>query len=122
MEKVKKQVDKDPMDIVLLFLKALNNEDFDSAREYLNDDMKFEGVLGSRDGGEVYITDMRHMKFKYEIKKAFQDGDDVCILFDITMSGLTIFSCGWYRIRDNKIGSIRVLFDPRPILEQQAKK
>ena len=81
--------------------------------------MKFEGVLGTRDGAEVYITDMRRMKFKYDIKKAFVDEDDVCILYDISMSGPVIFSCGWYHVVGAKINYIRVVFDPRPLLEKK---
>ncbi|HEY4322405.1 MAG TPA: nuclear transport factor 2 family protein [Mucilaginibacter sp.] len=118
----KRPAESDAKEVVLAFLKALNDEDFDTAKKYLSDDMKFEGVLGTRDGAKVYIADMSSMKFKYGIKKAFADGDDVCILYDIAMSGQTIFSCGWYCVGGGQISSIRVVFDPRPLLEQQRKK
>ncbi|RZJ30420.1 MAG: nuclear transport factor 2 family protein, partial [Flavobacterium sp.] len=62
--------------IVSSFLKALNEEDFDKARTYLSDDLKFRGVLRTRDGGDDYIADMRKMKFKYEVLKIFHDGYD----------------------------------------------
>jgi limonene-1,2-epoxide hydrolase len=103
-------------EVVLTFLDALNNEDFKTVRHYLSDDMVFDGVLGHRDGGDTYVEDMKRMKFKYKVLKAFAEGDDVCVLYDIDMSGETIFTCGWYKVRDNKIKSLRVVFDPRPIL------
>ena len=103
-------------EIVLTFIDALNNEDFKTVRHYLSEDMVFDGVLGHRDGADVYVEDMKKMKFKYKIQKAFADGDDVCLLYDIDMSDQNIFTCGWYRVRDNKIKSLRVVFDPRPLL------
>ncbi len=109
-----------PKEIVLNFINALNEEHFNVARIYLADDMTFEGVMGSRNGADVYITDMEKMKFKYDIKKAFRSGNHVCLLYNINMSGNTIFTCGWYYVRDNKIATLKVVFDPRPLLE--AKK
>ncbi len=105
-------------DVVLSFLEALNNEDFKTVRQYLSDDMVFDGVLGHREGADTYVDDMRKMKFKYKVLKAFADEDDVCVLYDINMSGTTIFTAGWYKVHDNKIKSLRVVFDPRPIIGQ----
>lgn len=107
---------------VLSFIDALNKDDFNTARTFLADDMKFIGVLGSRDGADVYITDMQKMKLKYAIQKTFSDNNDVCLFYDITMSELKIFSCGWYTVEDNKIKLFKVLFDPRPVLEKAPKK
>jgi limonene-1,2-epoxide hydrolase len=104
------------VEIVSAFINALNHEDFKTARNYLSDDVKFIGVLGTRDGAEVYIADMEKMKLKYEIQKTFSDETDVCLFYDITMSGKKIFSCGWYTIENNKIKLFKVIFDPRPVL------
>lgn len=63
------------------------------------------------------------MKFKYKIKKVFEEGTDVCLLYDINMGGKeTIFTCGWYHLKNNKIKSLKVVFDPRPVLEESVKK
>lgn len=107
---------------VLLFIKALNEEDFNIAEKYVTTDLTFIGVLGSRHGAEAYFKDMRQMKLKYEIKKAFADGDDVCLLYDILIQGKTIFASGWYRLVNNRINSFQVVFDPRPLLENVDKK
>jgi limonene-1,2-epoxide hydrolase len=106
---------------VLSFIDAMNAEDFKTARNYVTDDMKFIGVLGTRDSADAYFKDMERMKLKYDIQKIFSDENDVCLFYDITMSGLKIFSCGWYKTENNKIKSFKVIFDPRPLLEQSAK-
>jgi len=104
---------------VLSFIEALNKEDFDAARQFLANNMKFEGVMGTRDGADAYIADMERMKFKYAVKKAFTDGDDVCLLYDINMGGITIFCSGWYKVTNAKINWFKVVFDPRPLLEKK---
>jgi limonene-1,2-epoxide hydrolase len=109
-------------EVVMSFVNALNSEDFDAARKCVSDDMSFRGVLGSRDGAEAYFKDMKNMKFKYDIKKTFVDGNDVCLFYDINMSGKTILTCGWYHVEDGKISSLRVIFDPRPVLEAADKR
>lgn len=106
--------------LVLSFIDAINKEDFETAAEYVNDNFTFDGVLGYRDGAEAYFKDMRKMKFKYDVIKAFADGDDVCVLYNIDMgSGEKIFTCGWYRLMYNKLNSLKVVFDPRPVLEKK---
>jgi predicted ester cyclase len=109
-------------DIVLSLLDAINKEDFKKARTYVSDDFKFSGVLGSRNGADAYFKDMEQMKFKYEIKKSFTDGKDACIFYDVTMSGRKIFCCAWYHLKDDKINSLRVVFDPRPVLEASERQ
>lgn len=38
------------------------------------------------------------------------------------MAGVKTLSCGWYQVEDGKVTSLRVLFDPRPVLEASPKK
>ncbi|MBS1526740.1 MAG: nuclear transport factor 2 family protein [Bacteroidetes bacterium] len=106
---------------VLLFLNAMNAEDFELARKYVADDMKFTGVMGARDSADAYFADMEKMKFKYEIKKVLADNHDVSVFYDINMSGKTIFTSGWYHVDNGKIEWFKVLFDPRPLLEPTEK-
>lgn len=104
---------------VLAFIKALNEEDFTAAQKYTSDDLKFIGVMGTRNGADAYFSDMKKMKLKYDVQKAFADGHDVCLWYDIDMGGQKIFSSGWYHLHDHKIDWFKVLFDPRPLLEKQ---
>jgi hypothetical protein len=108
-------------EVVLSFIDALNDGNFDAARTWVDDNLVFEGVMGSRHGADDYIKDMKKMKFKYAVQKVFVNGDDICLWYDITMSGLEVFSCGWYKVEEGKINSFKVLFDPRPVLEQAKK-
>lgn len=107
---------------VLAFIKAMNKEDFKAARVYVHNDMRFQGVLGTRNGAEEYFKDMEKMRLKYDVKKIFFDEDEVCLFYEIQMAGQTIFSCGWYKVEDGKIDSFRVIFDPRPVLDVSGKK
>lgn len=110
-------------EVVLAFINAMNDEDFGKARNYVTHDLVFVGVMGTRNGADNYFNDMKKMKFKYNIKKTFVDGDnDVCLFYDIDMGGVTIFSCGWYQLENGKIKSFKVVFDPRPLLEDGDKK
>ena len=106
--------------IVLSFVNALTDEDFKAARDYASDDMTFTGVLGTRDNADEYFGDMEKMKLKYRVEKVFVEAEDVCLLYNVTMSGITVFCCGWYHVEGEKIKSIRVIFDPRPVLEAGA--
>jgi limonene-1,2-epoxide hydrolase len=106
-----------PKKSVIAFVQAINDEKFDEARQLATDSMTFVGVLGSRDGADAYIEDMKKMKLKYDIQKAIADGDDVCLFYDLDMAGKTIFGCGWYHVSNGKIDSLKVIFDPRPVLE-----
>ena len=109
--------------IVLTFIEALNEEDFEKASQCLSQDMIFDGVMGKRNGAESYMNDMKKMKFKYEIEKIFENENDICVLYNINMSGkATIFTCGWYQVADGKIQKLKVVFDPRPLLENPQNK
>jgi hypothetical protein len=108
-------------EMVLAFIDDLNKEDFESARELISDDMSFKGVMGSREGGDVYIKEMRQMKMKYKLKMVFTNGDDICVMYDFTQSGKTLPGCGWYHLENGKIQTLTVIFDPRPLLEGSHK-
>ena len=111
------ETSKRSKDAVLSFLRALNKEDFNEAKDYLNKDFKFQGPMGERNGADIYIEDMEKMKFKYIIDKAFAEEEDVCVIYEIDMSGKAkIATCGLYHLDHGRISSLKVLFDPRPLL------
>ncbi|RZJ26831.1 MAG: hypothetical protein EOO48_12635 [Flavobacterium sp.] len=62
------------------------------------------------------------MKFKYEILKVFHDPHEVCVFYNINTGGKKTFTCGWYQLLHGKIDSIKVLFDPRPLLHPEDKR
>lgn len=103
-------------------VKAINAEDFREARRYVSEGMTFNGVLGSRFGADAYFNDMERMKLQYDIQKVFAEGDDVCLLYNLKISGQTIFGCGLYEVRNGRIAALKVVFDPRPLLEAAPRK
>ena len=111
---------KDAKDIVISCITALNHGNFNTAKNLVADNMTFSGVLGSRNGAEAYFRDMERMRLKYDIKKVFADDNDVCLFYDLHMSDMTIFGCGWYHVENGKITSLKVVFDPRPVLEHSS--
>ncbi len=43
---------QDAKEVVMLCVNAINREDFQTARQYVVEDMSFVGVLGSRQGAD----------------------------------------------------------------------
>lgn len=105
--------------VVLSFLEALNASDFQVARKFTHEHLNFVGVLGSRHGADAYFQDMERMQLKYEVLNVFADQNEVCIWYNITISGISVPSAGLYYLQNGKILDFRVLFDPRPLLENK---
>ena len=112
----------DAKEVVLSCVDAINAEDFKTARRYVSEDMTFNGVLGSRNGADEYFKDMEKMKLKYNIRKTIREGNDVCLFYDVNLSGAKVFCGAWYHLEEGKIKSLKVVFDPRPVLEESEKK
>ena len=104
-------------DTVLSCVEAVNNGDYKEARTFVADNMVFVGVMGSSDGGDAYVDYLEQKKIRYQVHKVFANGDDVCLLYDLLMGGRSVYGCGWYHVKDGKINMLRVVFDPRPMLE-----
>ena len=101
---------------VWYFPKPLNQHDFEEAGEFMDENVRFEGVLGSVDGREEYLSQMAKMKLHYDVKQLLYDEDHVSVLYEIDMGGKPVLTSGWYEVREGKITHIRVIFDPRPVL------
>ena len=102
--------------VVLNLGAAINDESFQTARLYVADDMKYEGPFGTRVGAEAYLEEIERLRLKFHIQRIFADQEDVCVLYNIDTAGVTVFACGWFQIKDGKVGSLKVTFDPRPLL------
>src|SRR5690348_5737177 len=116
-------------ELVISYLKALNDQDFKAARSHSKDDMTFLAPIASHSSADAYLDGNEQLRSKYgiekvlyEVKKVFVDGDDVCVFFDFTIGSATLFASGWFHVANGKISSIRVVFDPRPIVELSSKK
>lgn len=106
----------DAKEVVLGLGKALNDENFQTARGFVSDDMKYIGPFGVRDGAEAYLLEMQRLRLKFDIQKVFVDDGDVCAFYNIAVSGVILFACGWFHVKAGKVSSLRATFDPRPLL------
>lgn len=110
-------------EVVISYLTSLSNQDFKTARNYLKDDMTFQAPIASYDSADAYFKGNEELRSKYgvkvvyDIKKVIADRNDVCAFFNFSPGPVTIFASGWFQVNeDGKISSIRVVFDPRPIV------
>ena len=55
--------------VVLGLGKALNDENFQIAREFVSEDMKYIGPFGVRDGAEAYLQEIQRLRLKFDIQK-----------------------------------------------------
>ena len=112
---------KSAKEIVMEYLEALiERRDFKSARSYLKDNVSYVSPLNSFDRVEPYLkyNESLHLP-KPDIKKVFTDGDDVCLLYEMTSTTppAMLFVSMWVHVDGGKISSIRLVFDPRPFLQ-----
>jgi limonene-1,2-epoxide hydrolase len=111
------QIQNDSMEkeVVLSYIKALDNQDYNSARNYLKDNIRIKGnSTQSFNKPRDFIEMLRRLRGKYEIKKVFADGQDVCLLYNFETPVATVFMCSWYQVKDGRIASIQTIFDPHP--------
>lgn len=57
------------------------------------------------------------MKLKYEVQQSFEAGAEISLWYLIDMGGKKILSSGWYHTDGGRIRSLKVVFDPRPLLD-----
>jgi hypothetical protein len=101
------------------FIQSIAAGEFEAARQFLGSDFSFEGPFDTFSSAEPYLAAIRQlhaMVLGVKIKKVFADGDDVCVLYDLSTNSPagTAFICEWMRFRGGKIASVRAVFDARP--------
>lgn len=110
------QIQPSIMQVVLQLGNAINAEDFQLARKLVSDDMKHVYPLGTHDNAGAYFQQLEQIRPKFQIHKTFVNGNDVCVLYDTTASSVKLFASGWFKVKDGKVSSLTVVFDPRPLL------
>ena len=130
--KKNKSSSKSAKEIVMEFLQAAEGRDFKTARSYLKDNVSYVSPLNSFDRAEPYLKYFEYGDLPpVDIKKELADSNDVCILHELTLKPHpmiqkiitptgTSFVCTCCHVDDDeKISSIRVVFDPRPFVQQK---
>ena len=109
------QTKNDSREVVLSYIKSLDNQDYEAAENYLNGNIRIKGPEGESFSKPKDFSEMlRQYRGKYDVKKVFVDEDDVCLLYDLATVVATVFMCSWYEVSGGKITSIWTIFDPRP--------
>lgn len=102
-----------PKGIVMSYIAALDQQRYNDALGVLHEKVRIRGPAGETFGKPLdFIEMLRKYHGRYDVKKVFVDGDDVCVLYNLVMAGPNVFMSSWYQVRDGKIVSIRTVFDP----------
>ncbi len=109
------RVSDEPKVVVMSYIKALDEQDYQLAGKYLNDNVKIQGPDGeSFRRPKEFVEMLSRYQGKYDIKKSFVDGHDVCLFYDLKAPNTkAVFMCSWYQVNNGRIVSIRTVFDPR---------
>jgi predicted SnoaL-like aldol condensation-catalyzing enzyme len=114
--------------IVTSFIEALNSRDQKSARRYVSDNFSVKAPQASYDTAEAYFKDVEKAQqtynSRYDIKRVVADGNDVCVITDVIAgpsSSPASSACGWYRVEDQKIRSLRLMYESGPPGQQKSK-
>lgn len=103
-----------PKDVVMSYIRALDGQRYEEALAFLHEGVRIRGPAGETFGKPLdFIEMLRKYHGRYDVKKAFVDDDDVCLLYNLATSGPTVFMSSWYHVKDGKIVSIQTVFDPR---------
>src|SRR5262245_43384916 len=105
-----------PRDVVEHFLRAFYAGDAETARQYLHDDVAFDGPAASFTSAEDYLATSAHVAsivHRFEIERTFVDDDDVCVFSRLYTRALTesLLVADWYHVQGERIASIRTIFD-----------
>jgi hypothetical protein len=95
------------------YIEALDDQRYEEALGFLHDDVRIRGPAGETYGKPMnFIEMLRRYRSKYDVKKVFVDGADVCVLYDLTVGESVVYMSSWYQVKDGKIASIHTVFDP----------
>jgi hypothetical protein len=89
----------------------------------LAENVTFDGPMGHTDGADDYVAGVAQMADTvtgFALKKVIADGDDVCIMYDLSTPVGSLSTVGWYHFaKDDKIDAVRAYFDPRPLTDNK---
>jgi ketosteroid isomerase-like protein len=112
--------DNDAAALAATYFRAWKARDFGEFRSVLADDVTFTGPLGQAGNADECVQGIRGMSqimTDVVVRKVFVNGADILTWFDlhtkVTDDPLPV--ANWTHVKDGKISSIRVTFDPRPL-------
>ena len=112
---------ENPVEVVNRFYDVCNNKQGQGMKDFIDDDIVFEGPLMKISGSAKYVEIVGPLtKFHKGMKmfKQFVDGNNVCSIYEMTLgtpSGQTlkISFADWIRVTNGKITEHKLYYDPR---------
>jgi hypothetical protein len=121
----------DPKSTALAYLDAVGRKDFEAFDRLLAPDVTFQGPNADLAGKAAVSAAYRKlggMLVRNELRKAFVDGSDVCVIYDFvtdTAAG-AVRTSEWLVIEGGLVRSIRLLTDhvrwPKALAEYMSRK
>ena len=112
---------RQPLDVVKALYEALGREDFAGARRLLGEPFSFVAWFDRLDDPDAYIEVVRKLRgfiVKADFHHVLVDGDHVCVIYDATtVRGDVSIAAAWFHVCDGRIVSVRIICDPRPMLQ-----
>jgi hypothetical protein len=109
------QAMNDSKELVLSYIKALDAQDYNQAVSYLSEKVRIMGPDGeSFQNPSEFVGMLRKYRGKYDVKKVFSDGNDICLIYEFSAGNAKTMMCSWYKVGDRKIVWIQTIFDPKP--------
>lgn len=103
----------EPLEVVTRYLDYLNKFEYAKAKDLLEAQVR---VVGPSAEGFHSSTEFVEMlgkyRPKYDLRKSFSNGSDVCMLYDFVFESGRVYASSWYEVRNGKIASITTVFDP----------
>jgi limonene-1,2-epoxide hydrolase len=133
MQKNESSTKSSAKEIVTEFMQAWEQKDWKTVRSHISDNISVlaPGPIkpNTFHQAEAYMYYLEHSNYPpREIKKVIADGNDVCLLFEMTYREppppLTTFLCGLFHMNDDdgKISSLRIVLDPRELFQKYFKR
>ncbi len=110
-------MEENPREVVLAYIKALDSHDYEAARRLMGDNASITGNSAETyNKPEKLLGLFKSLGPRYEIRKIFSDGGDVCVFYGMETATpkARIAMCSWYKVKGGKITYIWSVFDPTP--------
>lgn len=113
-------------EIVTAYQDAWTKRDFEMAGRYVAEDIVFHSpqqhITGTRDFLSMLSAFAERIDHRWERLEATTDGDGVLILYNLFLDGVPAVCADYFTVRDGKIRSETLVFDPKPFMAAASKR
>ncbi len=106
----------EPLDLAIKYMEIFyDSGDFEELKQYLSDDLIFEGPFYSYNNANDYIAAMQAdppKKFEYELLSQYEDETSACLIYKFSKPGISTIMAQTFEVNaKNKISRILLVFD-----------